>query len=108
MIYLGETNPMTSLLDQRMEYFNEFAIMATIYTLPLFTDYVPELETRYSIGWVSILIALIQILGNMGVVFFTCARRLVQWCKQKYRELFNKPEEVEISATPQQTNQAEV
>jgi len=74
MIYLGESNLMSSLPEKRMDYFNEFAIMATIYTLPLFTDYVPELETHYSIGWASILITLIHIAGNMGVVFYTCGK----------------------------------
>jgi len=105
MIYLGETTPLSSLTDQRMDFFNEFAVMASIYTLPLFTDYVPEHETQYSIGWASISIAYIHIFVNWGVITYTSGKQMLQKCKQKYCKT---PDKVKISVAPQLNNQTEV
>jgi len=51
-----------------MEIFNEVTIMICTYHLFLFTEYVPDAQVRYMIGWSIVGVTTFNILVNILVV----------------------------------------
>ena len=51
VIYLYHVKPLESPFAIKMEVFNECTLVCLSYGLMLFTDFVPDPEVRYTIGW---------------------------------------------------------
>ena len=51
IIIFGYSNVFFLPYDFKLELFNEFTILMCIYHCYLFTDFVPQPETRYSVGF---------------------------------------------------------
>ena len=65
-----------------MEVFSEVILMMVMYTMMLFTDFVPDLETRPYIGYVSIVLVAIHLLVCFGVMIIDSLRRIcdrIKW-----------------------------
>ena len=58
--YLGYFKPLDSPLANRIEIMNECNILVLTYGQMLFTDYIPDPETRNGIGYVYIVVVLIN------------------------------------------------
>ena len=54
-----------------MEFFNESTIMLCTYHLYLFTDFVPNPDSRYTMGYSLIVVTCINLLGNIIVLMGT-------------------------------------
>jgi uncharacterized membrane protein len=68
MIYLGATKPFDKALKNYIELFNEICLIAIIYHLFLFTDFIPDANQQYNAGWSVIMITLFNILANMSII----------------------------------------
>jgi hypothetical protein len=66
--YLILNRPFKDQSDHHLELFTEGCILMFIYTFLCFTDFILEPETRYNVGWVAIIIFMINLLGNLVVV----------------------------------------
>jgi len=51
LIFFVHVTPLNQPLLNRMEIFNECCLLVSSYFLFLFTDFVPDVKTRYMIGW---------------------------------------------------------
>ena len=65
-----------------MEIFNEFTIIIIMYHLFLFSDFFPDVEKRYNLGFSLIIVFGLNVLTNM-VVMFISAVELIKF-KVKY------------------------
>ena len=63
-----------------MEAINECFIIAAAYHLFLFTDFVPDPNLQYSLGWSLIAITIINIVLNIGVLIGVSIRRIKLSC----------------------------
>ena len=63
---LGFSKPFKEPFAQRMEYFNEIVLLLTLYCMMCFTDFVPEVESQYNMGWICCLI----VLSHFGINLF--------------------------------------
>jgi len=62
---IGLLNPYHSKRMTKIELFNESVIMITIYHLLIFSEFVPDASTRFSMGYVLILILAFSVVINM-------------------------------------------
>jgi hypothetical protein len=69
VIYLGYFRPYTTQKQNNLELFNEICILAASYHLIIFTDFVDDLDIKYQAGWSLIAITLINLIGNLTLVF---------------------------------------
>ena len=70
IIMIGHVKPFTGGLPQnRLEIFNECMLMLVMYTFICFTDFVPNLETQYQVGYVSCGLVMLQLLVCLGIMF---------------------------------------
>ena len=60
-----------------MENINEFAIYLSGMTLFLFTDWIPDIETRYTLGFIYTPGLLIAVTINICFVFYEMSKPLV-------------------------------
>ncbi len=61
-----------------MEVFNELCIMATAYHLFMFTDYEPDANEQYKVGYSMIALTTFNIAINMGVIIIQGVSALVK------------------------------
>ena len=55
----------------RLETFNEVLLLLIMYTMMCFTDFVPDLETQYGIGYVACSLVVGHLLANLGIMLTT-------------------------------------
>lgn len=67
-----------------MEIFNECTIIMVTYGLITFTEYVPEPETRYRIGWYYIGTALGNVLVHLSFLTYDTGKITINKCRNKY------------------------
>ena len=72
--YILMIMPFEDPLLNYMELFNESSILATSYFLLAFTDFVPEAETRYTIGWVFSGVVALNLVVNWIILFTRLAK----------------------------------
>jgi hypothetical protein len=73
----------------RLEIFNESCILAASYHLFSFTDFVPEPDLQYRIGWSLIGVTVFNIVMNMFFMIYMTAKKIKLLC-QKLKKLFDK------------------
>jgi hypothetical protein len=75
-MYITYVKPFEIPLLNYMEVFNEVCVLIATYHLFLFTDFVPDPELRYSIGWSIIGVTIVNIIVNMLVMFWSTIKQL--------------------------------
>jgi hypothetical protein len=60
----------------RMETFNEVVLLLIMYTMMCFTDFVPDLETQYGIGYVACSLVAGHLLVNLAIMLTTSFKLL--------------------------------
>ena len=86
MIYIGYFTPYLVKSMNKLEITNEIFLLLAVYCLILFTEFVPEPETRYLCGWAMISVTFILIGVNMGVLIGTSIQDMVKKCKRRYKK----------------------
>ncbi len=55
----------------RLETFNEVLLLLIMYIMMCFTDFVPDLQTQYGIGYVACILVVGHLLVNLGIMLTT-------------------------------------
>ena len=76
LIYQGLTRPAYSVLENRIEFFNEFIVALCSFFTIYFTDWVPTEELKYIYGWSFCAMILLQVIVNMYLVTYYSLRRI--------------------------------
>ena len=71
---------------RRTEYFNECILMLTVYTFVCFTPFVPDVETKFYIGYVSIFIVILHLVVNIFIIFRPTVHSAKLKCKLRARK----------------------
>ena len=74
--YLGTVKPFEAPFNNKLEMFNEICIIGVCYHLMLFTDFLPSPPKQYLLGWSLIGITVLNVVTNMGILFFMGSRDL--------------------------------
>ena len=64
LVYIGISEPFTTKQKIKIEYFNEACLGLFTYFLFLYTDFIPDEDVKYSLGWVQLTIFSVNLLGN--------------------------------------------
>jgi hypothetical protein len=70
LFFFIHINPLNQPFLNRMEIFNECCLLISSYFLFLFTDFVPDVHTRYLIGWGFIGLQIFNIAVNWLCMIF--------------------------------------
>ena len=66
-IYTVTVKPLVGRQENRIEIFNELCILLCAHTFNIFINNALPFEVRYSLGWVFVGFAVINITGNMAI-----------------------------------------
>jgi hypothetical protein len=69
MMYQGQFSPFLERRYNNMELFNESLTLVSSYHLMAFTDWVPDIENRYVMGWSLVFIVMICFIVNFSSIF---------------------------------------
>jgi len=72
-----------------MAMFNDATVLFLSYFPFLFTDFIPDLETRYFAGWIYIAIAALMVVVNLVVVIRSSILEMVEEARRKAVEMYN-------------------
>ena len=92
LLFFTSVNPMVEPFLNRMEMFNEVCLLICSYFLFAFTDFVPDVNTRYMYGWAFIGVAVFNIACNWGALFYKVylsvrymiRKAIYEWRVKKY------------------------
>ena len=68
ILYLALIGPFKIPLHDTQEIFNEILGLLSTYILYTFTDWVPQEDTRYLLGWVMIGLIVLNLANNMIIL----------------------------------------
>ena len=68
VIIIGNVIPYQYSHRRKTEYFNEIILMAVLYTFICFSPFVPDVEVRFSIGYISIATVSLHLLVNFAII----------------------------------------
>lgn len=81
IILLGYVRPFILQSRQKMEMMNEIAIMFIFYTFISLSDLVPEVETRYTVGFASCAAVAIHLLVNVSIIVVQSIKDALRKCR---------------------------
>jgi hypothetical protein len=70
VIFFVTVKPLNQPFLNRMEIFNELCLLGCSYFLFTFTDFVPDTQTRYLLGWAFVGLAVFNIGANWACLFY--------------------------------------
>ena len=79
-IYLLWYRPFAENFLNYIEAFNETTILALTYFLFCFTDFVPDAETRYKLGFAYIVTSFVNLVVHMGIMLRSSSVKIRQAC----------------------------
>ena len=84
MINLGQIEPLLTPSANRMEIYNSFSVLLLTYCLLCLTNFVPDAEARYNVGFGMIALTGQNILVNIYLISRTPLRQLFLKCKARW------------------------
>ena len=76
--------PLNQPFLNNMEIFNEISLLTCSYFLFMFTDFIPDVQTRYLAGWGFIGVAVMNIAVNWLCLFYKVFVVVKQLVRKKY------------------------
>ena len=76
--------PLNQPFLNRMEIFNEISLLICSYFLFMFTDFIPDAQTRYLAGWGFIGMAVFNIAVNWLCLFYKVYLAASSFLRKKY------------------------
>ena len=108
VIYLLHVWPLKTHFATKMEVFNECTLIILNYGLMMFTDFVPDTETRFLIGWFYMIVSLGNIAVHLSILIGGSTKQCQKSCRRKYlKSKRNVPEQKNESAQSQSKSQSE-
>jgi hypothetical protein len=90
IIYLGLVNPYFFSKSNKVEMVNEVIHMFISYHYLLFTDFVPDEEMRFNLGWSSIFFCCLLIVFNIGLLIQDMVKAIFSKCKRQCEKMKKK------------------
>jgi hypothetical protein len=87
LIIICYCNPYESAFQRRMELFNEAMVTLIMYSIICFTDFIPDINIRYQLGYVSIILICIHFTVNVVVLLKTNFRQLILVLKRYLKRM---------------------
>ena len=84
IIIAGFTNPQKTTYERRMERFNEVKLIFIMYHIICFTDFLPDPETTFLVGYSCILFVVGGLIINSFTLVTAPFKILIKWCKIRY------------------------
>ena len=84
MATLGLVKPLSDLPTNRLEMYNAFSLLCLTYCLMCFTPFAIDAEARYTMGYVMVILTVLNILINVYVVGSGPARMCKLRCKNRW------------------------
>ena len=84
VIYLLQLWPLSTPSAVVLEVFNEITIVLLTYHMICFTDFVPDANTRYPVGYSYIAFASTSLLIHIIIMMTNFLRNLVRWLRPKW------------------------
>ena len=81
--FFFDHSPMSSSLLNGSELFNDCSLLLITYSMFLFTDFIPDVELRYSLGMYFIYIIGIVFAINVSMVFYDMFMAVVKEYRKK-------------------------
>ena len=72
---IGHVEALHTKERQLLEYINEVIIMQVLYTMICFSPFVPEIETRYLVGFWCIVLVSFHLILNMSMICYASLKR---------------------------------
>jgi hypothetical protein len=76
LAYLFHVKPFNDKLIYKTELINEIALYLLSYFMIVFSDYIPNYERRFKLGWWFIVIFILTIFVNVGIAIYLASGRL--------------------------------
>lgn len=91
IIVIGYIKPFAGgVMANALEMFNECVLLLIMYTIICFTDFVPTIEIRFRIGYLSCALIMIHLLVNLTILatvsvkkMFLSTKRFIMLCQYK-------------------------
>ena len=86
--YLISFNVFQDSRFNKLEIFNEVCTILTLYAVLYFTDIIYDVEYRYNVGWIFILIVAVNVLVHGSLMLIDTCKTSCLKCKQTRHRLF--------------------
>lgn len=83
ILILQLANPYRIESQLRMEMLNECVLLTVAYTIICFSSWIPNIETKYKIGYVSSCIVCIHLIVNLSIITYTTIKTNIRRCQLK-------------------------
>lgn len=83
LLFLLGAKPQSSQEQLTIEACNEGVLYVLSYFMIIFSEFNPELEVRYLMGWVFVGIFLFAVAANLTLAFYNIGAKIMTVCKQK-------------------------
>ena len=93
--FIEGVKPFESRFFAKQQVFNEVFLMLSLYLMQCLTEFVPEAETRYMIGFVLCGIVGINLASNMGVLVVSSIKNFI-WKIKVYR--FKRKQKIRLAS----------
>ena len=93
LVFLGLSLPFKTRFKNRLELFNEFTVVTCTLLMMTFTQYVPDVETQYMMGWSMIGVIVFNFLVNLTIIISVAIKLFYLVAKKYYKRIrhFIKP-----------------
>ena len=82
ILFIIETKPFEENRINKQEIFNEIMVLLSGYVMFLYTEFVPDYETTYLIGWFHVGLILVVLMGNIGIMCSINMKECKHNCKK--------------------------
>ena len=83
IILIGLKRPFKERSRNRAELFDEMFILFFMYHIFCFTEFVPDVNTQYYIGYSAISLMLLHLLIFYVVLAYTTLKKLIRKCRRR-------------------------
>ena len=95
MIILEYIRPLKSNAAHKNEIFNEIVMILLLYTFISFTDWVPNLEAKFKLGYVACGLIVLHLMINIFIMLAGSIKGAYKACRlSRHRSKHNKEREI--------------
>ena len=75
------SDPFKSESQRKMEIFNESILLIVAYTIICFSAWIPNIETKFKIGYVSVGFVTIHLIVNFSLITYSTIKTYIRKCR---------------------------
>ena len=77
VIIIGEADYFETRFKRRMEYANEILVMFMLYNMFSFSPFVPDIETRFKMGYFCCVVEALALAGNLWLILSSSVKGMI-------------------------------